>query len=112
MASLPVHPRGISAAGLGPETVCPRWPFINKSAGKAPGRSLFVFSVGDCLASAEKSISQARASRSALLGQGLDLFCRRYFSHTRIVERANGLSQVCSQEWQVHPSHRALFLTL
>lgn len=40
MASLPVHPRGISAAGLGPETVCPRWPFINKSAVKAPGRSL------------------------------------------------------------------------
>lgn len=46
MVSLPGQPRGISAAGLGPETVCPRWLFINKSAGKAPGRSLFVFSIG------------------------------------------------------------------
>lgn len=93
MASLPAHPRGISAAGLGPETVCPRRPFINKATGKAPRRSLFVFSVGDCSASAEKSISQARASQSSLLGWGLDLFCRHYFSHTQTVGGANGLSQ-------------------
>ena len=63
-------------------------------------------------ASAEKSVSQAGASRSALLGQGLNLFCRHYFSHTQTVGGADDLSQVCPPEWQVRPSHRALFVTL